>query len=179
MPKGVISGRPPVSKQGRGFSPPGIKGGDGAGPSGARPNSSRPPGGGSKGGPGPGGGPNMNSKPRAFSCYLCGTSHFRQRYLCGTSHFRQRYLCGTSHFRQRYLVDPLKVMANALLPGQCTAPLISFPPSIIKVTTYYPSPTQLHAAFSFISPNVRRSGSWWRRPSCPERGAPCPLLPQS
>ena len=31
------------------------------------------------GGGGPGGGPNMNAKPRAYMCYLCGTQHFSQR----------------------------------------------------------------------------------------------------
>ena len=47
----------------------------------ARPSTSsggsmRPPSGGR------GGGPNMNSKPQALTCYLCGTQHFSQRWVC-------------------------------------------------------------------------------------------------
>ena len=34
----------------------------------------------SSGGRGSGGGPNMDAKPRAFMCYLCGTSHFSARW---------------------------------------------------------------------------------------------------
>lgn len=86
MPKGAaVSGRPPINpKQGGGGlqgGPPKDKGGGGSPQTGARPVSSRPPGGhGGGGGRGPDGGPNMSSKPRAFTCYLCGTQHFSRRW---------------------------------------------------------------------------------------------------
>jgi hypothetical protein len=45
----------------------------------------RPGGGGNKGSSYGGGGPNLNSKPRAFTCYLCGTQHFSQRCVLNCS----------------------------------------------------------------------------------------------
>ena len=34
-----------------------------------------------RGGSGLGGGANMNSKPQALTCYLCGTQHFSRRWV--------------------------------------------------------------------------------------------------
>ena len=56
---GALSARPP------GAARPSTSGGG----------SMRPPSGGR------GGGPNMNAKPQALTCYLCGTQHFSQRWV--------------------------------------------------------------------------------------------------
>ncbi|GAX82949.1 hypothetical protein CEUSTIGMA_g10376.t1 [Chlamydomonas eustigma] len=91
MPKSAAAAKLGSAATSAATSSPYSKVGGVNGTPGGRPTSSRPqpggggavrPGGGNKSnGYGTGGGPNMNSKPRAFTCYLCGTQHFSQRAL--------------------------------------------------------------------------------------------------